>query len=205
MFANGFLVDLADAGARQLLDESDLVGHRVARDVARLGRFRDGGLDLVGRGRLPRLEDDHRQRTLAPLVVLHPDHGDLADRRVLGDDVFELERGHPLAAGLDHVLQTVGHLQAAGRVDGPDVAGMEVAAGPQLVRCGRVVQVAHGQPRRADDDLAGALAVTGGVEEVAVDGVEIDQRHRIAGADALVGLAVQIPPDSVGTGWPSRR
>src|SRR5690606_24360756 len=55
IFANGFLVDLADAGARQRLDETDLVGHRVARDVAGFGEFRDDDLDLVGRRRLPRL------------------------------------------------------------------------------------------------------------------------------------------------------
>jgi hypothetical protein len=56
------------------------LGHREARDVARLGKARDGGLDLVGRGRLPG-QDDQSPAAARPIGVLDADHRHLADRR----------------------------------------------------------------------------------------------------------------------------
>ena len=70
------------------------------------------------------------------------------------DDVLELERGNPFASGLDDVLDTVGDPQIAVRRNHADVVGVQVAAGPQLLGGVGVVEVAVGQPGRADDDFA---------------------------------------------------
>src|SRR5580698_2706118 len=76
---------------------------------------------------------DKRERTLAPTSVLNPDDGTLANTGAMHDDVFELKRGDPFAAGLDDVLQAIRDPQIAVRSDDPDVVGMEVAARPELL------------------------------------------------------------------------
>ncbi|MNC45661.1 hypothetical protein D3C75_946410 [compost metagenome] len=48
-----------------------------------------------------------------------------------GDDVLQGERGDPFAAGLDHILDAVGHAQVAAAIDVADVPGMQVTARPQ--------------------------------------------------------------------------
>ena len=59
--------------------------------------------------------------------MLDADHGGLRDLGMADREVFQVDRGNPFAAGLDHVLGAVGDLHVAVRVDGGDVAGVEEA------------------------------------------------------------------------------
>src|SRR5208282_1480620 len=45
--------------------------------------------------------------------------------RVRHGEVLDLDRGNPLAAGLDHVLHPVGQLHVTVRIDRADIAGSE--------------------------------------------------------------------------------
>ena len=108
------------------------------------------------------------------------------------DDVLELQRGDPLAAGLDDVLDAVRDLQVALRVDEGDVAGVQVAAGPELPESARVLEVALGQPGGAHDDLAGGLAVVGHVAHLLVDDAQVHERDGPPGAAADLQLALVV-------------
>ena len=55
------------------------------------------------------------------------DDGGFRDLGMADREIFEIDRGNPLAAGLDHVLGAVGDLHVAVRIDGRDVAGIEEA------------------------------------------------------------------------------
>ena len=75
----------------------------------------------------PRLEHDHGQRPLRPLLVRDRDHRRLGDRRVPHQRVLELDGRDPLAARLDHVLRAVLDLMKPRGCDRDDVAGLEPA------------------------------------------------------------------------------
>ncbi len=53
--------------------------------------------------------------------------GGLRDRGMADGEVFEVDRGNPLAAGLDHVLGAIGDAHVAVLIHGRDVAGVEIA------------------------------------------------------------------------------
>src|SRR5438132_4507305 len=114
------LVELADAGLRNLRDELDAVGEPPLGE-ARL----EVRAELVGGHRRALLHDDESHGPLAPFRVGHADHRRLEHRRVRHQCVLQLDRGDPLAAGLDDVLRAVGELEVPVFVDGPDVAGAE--------------------------------------------------------------------------------
>ena len=54
------------------------------------------------------------------------DHGCLRDRGMSDREVFQIDRGNPLAAGLDHILGAIGDPHVSVLVDGRDVAGVEI-------------------------------------------------------------------------------
>src|ERR1700730_3356909 len=165
------LVSLAHAGPGNAVDEEDLLRNSVLRDSAFVGEC----LEMALHGRIGqtisagRLLDDQRQRTLAPPVILDANHRRLQDARALRDQILDLQRGHPLTAGLDDVLEAVGDVDIAARADHRDVVGAQVATSPQLFRAFGVVEVALGQPRRTQHDLSGRLAVMRDIVHVLVD------------------------------------
>ncbi|SST09101.1 Uncharacterised protein [Acinetobacter baumannii] len=130
------------------------------------------------------------ERALAPLRIGHPDHRHFAYRRMAADQVFQLQGGQPLAAGLDHVLDAVADLDEAHAVQGRHVAGVHPAAAPQLLAALGFAEIPLGQPWRAQHQLALGLAV--GREEAAlfVHDRRIHQRHRHAGLDPVGGALV---------------
>ena len=70
---------------------------------------------------------DDQQRPLVPFGMADADHGGLRHLGMADREVFEIDRGNPFAARLDHVLGAVGDLHVAVRVHGGDVAGIEEA------------------------------------------------------------------------------
>src|SRR5277367_983717 len=139
LFAQDALVELATVGTRELLPEVDapwalvaahpflaiddqLVGQLVAR--GRSVHQLDNGLDL-----------------LAPFQVGDADDGDVADRRVAGEDSLHLSREDVDAATDDHVLGPVADEEVAVLVHETDVAEGEGL--PSADGCGelRVVLV----------------------------------------------------------------
>src|ERR1700722_16788235 len=152
-----------------------------------------------------RVLDDECHRPLAPAIVFHADHRRFGYAAALRDQIFDLQRRYPFTAGLDHVLNAIGYLYVAiGRQYG-DVAGMQIAAGPQLFRAFRIVEVTLREPGRAQHDLAGGLAVVRNVVHVRVDYPQIDQRraHACPSADFDLpfGIAAEIGgPDGSNNG-----
>ena len=81
------------------------------------------------------LEHDDQQRPLVPFRMPDADHRGLGHLGMADREVFEVDRGNPFAARLDHVLGAVGDLHVAVRVDGGDVAGVEEALARRGCRC----------------------------------------------------------------------
>ena len=112
LLAQRGLAELADARLRDLVDELEPVRQPPLREPRR-----EELAQLVARRRLPLLQHDRRERPLGPLLVRDRDHRRLGDGRVRHQRVLELDRGDPLAAGLDHVLRAVLDLDVAARMD----------------------------------------------------------------------------------------
>src|SRR5262249_13819789 len=112
-----------------------------------------------------------------PAYVADADHGDLADSLVPRDQFLDLQRRDPFAAALDHVLDPVRDLQATRRVDVADVAGMEIAAGPQRLRSFRIPPIARRQPGCADDDLTDGPAIMRYIAHGLVHDPQVDERQ----------------------------
>ena len=104
LLAQDLLVELADARLRDLLDEGELVRHPPLRDQRRRGARAAPPASRLA----PSLEHDAGQRPLGPALVGLRDHRRLEHVRVRHQRVLELDRGDPLAAGLDQVLGAVG-------------------------------------------------------------------------------------------------
>ena len=93
------------------------------------------GVELLGR----RAPDHDRRDPLAPALVGDPDHGDLLDARVRGEDVLDLERMHVLAPRDDHVVDPAVEPEVAVLVEVPRVPGRVPAVADRLrVRVGSV-------------------------------------------------------------------
>src|SRR5262245_9546598 len=105
LLAQHLLVELADAGPGQRRHEHDLVRHRVPRDHALARVVLQARLDLAVADRRALLADHDRERAFGPLRIRNADDGGFAHSRVLEDEVLDIERGDPLAAGLDDVLE----------------------------------------------------------------------------------------------------
>ena len=157
--------------------------------------------DLPGRGRLdPFLGHHQGKRPLAPLAVLAADHRHLGDARVEADGIFQLQRGEPLAAGLDHVLDPVGDGHVVVPVDVGHVAGVQVAAAPQVFRVALVLEIALGEPGGADHELADLFAVVRHLVHLLVHQAQFHQRDRPAGGAAQVHLFAEFQVVAVHVG-----
>src|SRR5829696_4645968 len=110
------LQNLASRITRQLVEKLDLprtlVGGEVRLDVG--GQVLRGDLDLAA-------NDDERLQPLPELLVLDPDHRDLLDRVVVGEQILDLAREDVLAAGDDHLVVAAVDEQASIRIDVADV------------------------------------------------------------------------------------
>src|SRR5581483_10615658 len=180
------------AGLVQRLDDDHLVGDAVLGDHALFDVAGDVPAHRLRIDARLRLGHEQRHRPLAPLRAGRADHGGFADAGELRDDVLQVELGNPLATGLDHVLDAVGDVQDAPLVEAADVAGMQRAAAPQLLRALRVAEVALGQPGRAEHHFADALAVARQRLHVLVHRAHVVQHHRLAGAAAQRRLGLQV-------------
>src|SRR5262249_49260671 len=111
--------------------------------------------------RLSLPEYDCRKWTLAPAVVGYPHHGGFESRRVCHEVVLQLDRGDPLATGLDDVLGPVGERDVPVAGQRAHVAGTQPAV-VELGRVGRLVaEVRGGNPGSAHFELADGLPVGG--------------------------------------------
>src|SRR5262249_11296130 len=123
------LVELADARLRNLGHNRPALGQPPARDPLSEVRAQivERQLGLVTRhyaGERPPL----------PALVRNPDDTRLEHVRVPHQRVLEVDGGNPLPARLDHVLESVGDLYVAVRVDRADVAGAQPAVAEALRR-----------------------------------------------------------------------
>src|SRR5690349_21901027 len=106
----------------QLVEELDLTGVLVGGHL-----LAAEGDELLGRGALAGAQADVGLDGLAAVGVGHADHGGLAYRLVLVEDVLDLARPYLVPAGVDLVLLPVDDIEPAGRVHVADVAGMQGA------------------------------------------------------------------------------
>ena len=93
--------------------------------------------ELLGRRRAGELDDDVRDRDLAPALVGTADDRDLDHRLVLVEHALDLGAGDVLAAGHDHVLEPIDDVEVAVVVPHADVAGVEPAARERRARSRR--------------------------------------------------------------------
>ena len=142
----------------------------------------------AGAGERPGFGHDGHQRALGPLRVGDGDDGRLEDVGMGHDGVLELDRGDPLAAGLDDVLGAVRDRHVALAVERADVAGAQ----PAVVELRRVLVlvVRAGDPRATDLELADRLAVVGQHRAVLGDDAHLDAADDPAGLDLVVHVVV---------------
>ena len=150
------------------------------------GNFSDEEIEerLLGRrSAVARLDD--QQRALLPNRVRDRDDGGFEDVGVGHRKVLDLDRGDPLAAGLDHVLRTVGQLHESVRVDRADVARAEPSVFVDDLTA-LAFEVARDDPVAAHLQLADRDAVVRRVAPVAADELEFDAEHLAALLDLHV-------------------
>ena len=102
------------------------------------------------------LRNDHGERPLLPLGMLHRDHRGFQNLRMAHDGVLQIDARDPFAAALDHVLGAIDQLHVAFRIDGGHVAGAEPAIHESRSRA-RIVVVTAGDPRPAHLHFANGL------------------------------------------------
>src|SRR6476620_900677 len=158
--AEDLLVELADGGLRDLVDELDPLGNPPLRHALTEVLAHPVGV-RVGAGP----EDDARARALAPALVGDRDHGGLDHVRVGHHGVLEVHRRDPLAAGLDQVLGAVDELDVGVALELCDVAGAQPAVIGELLARIRGRGVAPCEPRATDLELAAALGVDAEIDQ----------------------------------------
>src|SRR5687767_14206284 len=128
------LVDLPDTGAGQGINEDHAFGHCKSGNRALIGEGPHMRDDLLGRDRVGKggLRNDHGHGAFAPALVLETDDSHFAHGIMSRDEFLDLQGRYPFAAALDHVLDAVGDLKVVLAVNVADIAGMEVAARPEL-------------------------------------------------------------------------
>src|SRR5699024_3025283 len=184
--AQGALDHLAAGVARQLGDVHEVLrpfegGELVLQPLVHL-------LQREVRGAFLLHQDRHRD--LAPLLVGPADHRDLDDVRMAGDRVLDLRAVDVLAAGDEHVLLTVHHVDEALGVHADQVPGVEPAAFERLGGLVRLVPVArhHGGP--PVHDLPDFARGDGFAE--AVDDARADRRDDLAHRSELAQCVVPV-------------
>src|SRR5262249_48595824 len=199
LLAQHFLVELADAGPGQRLHEHDLVRHRVTRDHPLARVVLQGRLDLAVADRRALLAHHDCERPFGPLRIRNADDGGFAHARMLEDEVLDVERRDPFAAGLDDVLEAVRDLDVSVGADDANAAGVQPSAEPQLFRVRGIAQIALRQPRRPRHDLARRGAVRRNVPHLGIDDPNIDQWNRASGLDPHFDLTIHVPPFAFGS------
>ncbi|MNS59981.1 hypothetical protein D3C72_929560 [compost metagenome] len=109
-----------------------------------------------------------QQRTFAPTRMRNTDDGRLRDQRMGRYRVLDLDRGDPLAARLDDVLDAVGDQQIPAAVNGCHIAGIE-----PYVRS-RLAEVATAYPRATYLQRTGGLAVVAQCIAGLIDDAHLD-------------------------------
>src|SRR5262249_6884951 len=193
LLAQYLLVELTDAGPGQRRHEHDLIRHRVARDHALARVVLQARLDLAVADRRALLAHHDRERALGPLRIRNANDGGFAHAGMLEDEVLDVERRDPFAAGLDDVLETIRDLEVTVGADHADVAGVQPSADPHLLRVDGVAQIALRQPRRPRHDLARRRAVRRHVTHLGIDDPDIDQWNRASCLDAHLDLTIHVP------------
>ena len=177
--AENLLVELSDARLGHGVHERPAFRNPPFRDALRQELLDVVDECIVGLDAFS--DDEARHRPLVPFRVRHADHGRFENVRMGHDDVLEVDRGDPLAAGLDDVLRAVGDAEVAEFVEGAHVAGSQPPVA-ELLRC-FVQVIGPGDPRTADFDLADRLAVGAGHDRIA-DGILGDDPELDTGQDA---------------------
>src|SRR4051794_15836485 len=167
------LVGLAECGQRDRVDEVD----RLRRMYGALPVL-DQVDELAGLDRRVRTAHDNGLDRFAPLLVRHPDDGNLRHARMGADDVLDLAREDVETAGHDHVLLAVDDREEAVRILASDVTGVQPAALERLLGLLGLVPVALHDKRPADADLTGLTV--GDLVEVVVEQRDLQPRHRPA-------------------------
>src|SRR5271166_1550826 len=153
---SSFLSTFPTLVLRKAIDEQDFFRDAIFRDHAAVGEHFQVSLDCgFADGFCARCVPNHQRHwPLAPFFVLDADDRGFSHACAMHDQVFDLQRRHPFPAGLDHILDAVGDLNVSLRRHRRDVAGMQITPSPELVRAIGIVEIALGQPRRAQHDLA---------------------------------------------------
>src|SRR6516165_4650009 len=148
LFAEHPFENLARRIARNRLGEDHLFGQLVARQpgATELDDLLLVDLALVG--------DDDGARDLAPLLVGQADDRHLAHTGDADHDALDLRRVDVLAAGDDHVLQTILDVEITLFVDLADIAGAEPTVVESVARGIRAVPVFLEEEVGLDHDLA---------------------------------------------------
>lgn len=150
--AQGDLVHLSGTGARQIVDEVEVLRNLVLGQAGQeeLAQFGSVRRLCPGFGR----DDDESVSDLAPTVIGCGDDRGLGDCGVIEECGFHLSGVDVLPAGDEHVLQSVDDEEEPVGVEVADVAGVEPATGGERrIGGGLVVPVAVGDIGSADDDL----------------------------------------------------
>src|SRR3984957_3710927 len=119
---------------------------------------------------------DDQQRPLLPDLMVDRNDRSLEHVWMRHGEVFDLDRGNPLAARLDDVLQPVGELYVTIGINRPDVARAEPAV---LVYdlTALALEIARDHPVSAHFQFANRNAVVRQVAPVAPDQLKVDPEH----------------------------
>src|SRR3990167_5910191 len=158
--ANTFLIQLADAGLGNFGNKGNLRWYRPLVDAALIDKRLEVFLKALGIQALAFAQYQQGKRPLAPLRIDHTDHRYFTYCRVTADQVFQLQGGNPLAAGLDHILNAVANIDKAEVIDGRHVTGVQPAVFPKLCTLLRLTEIALSQPRRTQHQLALCFAIS---------------------------------------------
>ncbi|MEO9174639.1 MAG: hypothetical protein ABI317_03915 [Gaiellales bacterium] len=143
------LDDLPGAVPGEGRDDADVVGHGVVGHAVR-----DVSANLARCDRLAGGGDDEDRDLFEDEWVGHAEGCGLVDRGVGEQRVLELDRIDLEATSRDHVLLAVEQVDVAFVVDAGDVAGPEPAVDERGSRCRVVAEVAGGDHRPAQLQLA---------------------------------------------------
>src|SRR6185437_13003497 len=174
------LEQLAGRGMRQPVDEDDVVGNLPLRQL-----FGQELEERGFRGLRPLAGMDDQKWALLPDRMLDCDDRGLEHVGMRHGEVLDVDRGNPLAAGLDDVLQPVGELDEAVRVDRAHVARAEPAV---LVDRSRALalEIAGNHPVSPHLQFPDRNAVVRQVGPIAAGELEVDAEYLTALPDLHV-------------------
>src|SRR5579864_5346062 len=165
------LEQLPGRRVRERVDEDDVVGDLPLRQSLRQKLEQRGFRRFA-----PLAGMDDQERALLPDRMLDRDDRGLEHVGVRHGEVLDLDRGNPLAARLDDVLQPVGELLVAVGIDRSDVAGAKPAV---LVDCAGALalEIARNHPVAPHLQFPDRNPVVRQVAPVAPDKLEVDAEH----------------------------